>query len=71
MAIVRNIKNNHLYRYHGNDIYTNLHSGIKGEIKPERAKMLFKINLELTQLIAENPLIEEMITKLKLIADKP
>jgi hypothetical protein len=69
-AICRHIKTNKLYAYHGNDSYTNLHSGTSGIIKPEDAQRMFVINLEMTQLIAENPMIEEMITKLKLVLDK-
>ena len=66
MAIVRNIQTNDLYRYHGNDEYTNIRSGVRGEIKPELAQKIFKINLEATELIEQYPEIEKLINKLKL-----
>jgi hypothetical protein len=70
MAIVRHIKTNRLYRYHGKDLYTNLYSGVTGEIKPEDAKRMFRINLEATQLFEEYPIVEEMVRKLKLVFEK-
>lgn len=70
VAIVRHIKSDRLYRYLGNDEYVNLYTGQSGRIKPEDAQKMFVINLEMTQLISEYPLVEEMITKLKLIFDK-
>lgn len=70
IAIVRHIKTNKLYRYLGNDEYINLFTGKSGKVKPEDAQKMFIINLEMTQLISEYPMIEEMITRLKLIIDK-
>ena len=66
MAIVRNIKTNDLYRYLGNDNYINIRTNVSGEIKPEIAQKIFRINLEATQMFNENPQIEEMINKLNL-----
>lgn len=66
MAIVRNIKTNDLYRYIGNDQYTNIRTGVTGEIKPELAQKIFKINAEATDIFNEYPQIEEMINKLGL-----
>jgi hypothetical protein len=70
VAIVRHTKTNRLYRYIGDDTYVNLFTGVSGKIKPEDARKMFVINLEMTQLISEYPMIEEMITKLKLVLDK-
>lgn len=70
MAIVRHVSTNKLYRYNGNNNYTNLHSGNSGEIPPEQAQKIFKINVEATYLCNEYPLVEELITKLKLVCDK-
>lgn len=66
MAIIRNIQTNDLYRYHGNDEYTNIRTGKRGEIKPELAQKIFKINLEATELCEEYPEIENLINKLNL-----
>jgi hypothetical protein len=70
VAIVRHKSTNRLYRYIGDDTYVNLFTGVSGKIKPEDAQKMFVINLEMTQLISEYPMIEEMITKLKLVLDK-
>ena len=71
MAIVRHINTNKLYRYNGDNNYTNLHSGNSGEIPPEQAQKMFRINLEFTEILNQYPLVEEMITRLKLVCDKP
>ena len=68
--IVRHIKTNELYSYEGGNKFTNLrtqHSGIVGD---GTASKVFKINVEMTQLINEFPIIETMINKLNLIYDK-
>lgn len=70
MAIVRNIQNNQLYRYLGDNKYRNLMTGVSGEITEEVAQKIFKINLEMTQLCNEYPLVEEAIQRLQLKMDK-
>lgn len=70
MAIVRNIQNNNLYRYLGDNKYRNIMTGVEGEIDEAVAARIFKINLELTNLCENFPNIEIMINKLKLKLDK-
>ena len=70
MAIVRNIQNNHLYRYLGDNKYKNLITGVSGEITEEVARKIFKINLTMTELCNEFPIIEEAIQRLQLKMDK-
>lgn len=70
MAIVRNIQNNNLYRYLGDNKYRNIMTGVEGEIDEAVASRIFKINLELTDLCEKFPNIEIMINKLKLKSDK-
>jgi hypothetical protein len=70
MPVVRNIKTGHFYRYHGENIYTNLHTSVRGEIKESIAQNIFKINLEATELFAEYPLVEEMVRRLGLVLEK-
>ena len=70
MAICRNIQNNDLYRYLGNDEYKNLRTGNTGKIDPEMAKKVFKINLEATEIINENPIVEDLIKSLNLKFEK-
>ncbi len=66
VAVVRHIKTNTLYRFIGNDTYRILTTGKTGVIPSEQAQRIFKINLEMTQLIGEYPIVEELIQKLKL-----
>ena len=70
MAIVRNIQNNNLYRYLGDNKYRNIMTGVEGEIDEAVASRIFKINLKLTDLCENFPNIEIMINKLKLKSDK-
>ncbi len=66
MAIVRNIQTNDLYRYHGNDEYTNIRTGAKGVIGEELARKIFKINLGATELCEQYPNIEVLINKMNM-----
>mgnify|MGYP001613682923 FL=1 len=70
MAICRNIQNNDLYRYLGNDEYKNLRTGNTGKIDPETAKKVLKINIEATEMINENPIVEDLIKSLNLKFEK-
>jgi len=70
MAIVRNIQNNVLYRYLGENKYRNLITLEEGEVPEEKARELFKINIEATHILSEYPEIEKMINKLKLKIEK-
>lgn len=69
MAIVRHIKTDVLYRYLGDNKFRNLITGAEGFVKDEVAQKIFRINLEATELINENPIIEEMIKSLGLKFD--
>lgn len=69
MAIVRNIQNNDLYRYLGENKFRNLRTGKEGTVTDEMAKEIFKINLDATAIINENPIVETMIKQLNLKAD--
>ncbi len=70
MAIVRNIQNNVLYRYLGENKYRNLITLEEGEVLEEKARELFKINIEATHILSEYPEVEKMINKLKLKIEK-
>lgn len=70
MAIIRNIQTNDAYRYHGDNLYTNIRTGQQGEIDEETAKKIFKINLEATEIFNEYPIVEQMIKALNLKIDK-
>jgi hypothetical protein len=66
-AILRHQSTNKLYRHNQGDNYTNLHSGKSGDIPPEQAQRIFKINVEATALFNEYPALEHMVKRLKLI----
>lgn len=70
MAVVRNIQNNDLYRYLGNNVFRNIRTGVEGIVSEEKAKEVFKINLEATWMIEEYPQIEELISRMNLRIDK-
>lgn len=69
MAIVRNIENNDLYRYLGENKFRNIRTGKEGVVEEEQARKVFKINLEATQILNEYPEIEEMVKRLNLKFD--
>lgn len=66
MAIVRNIQTDDLYRYHGENEYTNIRTGKRGVIDEETAQKIFRINIQATAIFEEHPLLEEMIKTLNL-----
>jgi len=70
MAIIRNVQNNFLYRYLGENKYRNLTTLQEGEVPEEKAREIFKINIEATSIINEYPEVENMINKLQLKFEK-
>lgn len=66
MAIVRNKKNNFLYKYIGGNVFENIATGQSGKVSDEAAAKTFAINLDATELINEYPIIEELIRTLNL-----
>lgn len=67
--IVRNIQNNDAYAFLGGNRFINLRTGKEGEVNEEKAKDVFKFNIEATELINEFPIIETMIKQLNLKFD--
>jgi hypothetical protein len=65
-AIVRNIQNNDLYEYLGNNKFRNLRTLKEGNIDEETAQRIFNINMESTILISQYPMIKELINTLRL-----
>lgn len=68
-GIVRNIQNDDLYLYLGDNEFKNLRTGKKGVVSDEMAKKVFVINVEATLLYHENPLLEDFIHHLNLKFD--
>lgn len=70
MAVVRNKKTDDLYKFNGGNSFTNIRTGVTGEVSDEAARKTFAINLEATQLLSEYPLILDLIKTLNLKIDK-
>lgn len=68
--IVRNIQNNCLYSFLGGNTFLNLQTGKKGEVDEEKAKEVFRFNIEATEMINEYPIIELMIREIGLRYEK-
>lgn len=67
--VVRNINNDLLYFYLGNDEYENIITGIKGVVPEEKARKTFKFNIEITQMVFDNPSVTDLIRCLKMKLD--
>lgn len=68
--VVRNKKTNDLYFYLGENRFRNLRTGVEGVVSDDAARNTFVINLEATELINKNPIIENLIRSLNLKFDK-
>lgn len=69
-VVVRNLQNSFPYLYLGNDRWRNLATGREGVVPEDKASQVFKINLEVTQLVNEYPEIENLIHVLGLRIEK-
>ena len=69
MAVVRNIQNDDLYRYLGENRFVNLRTGNEGVVDDEKAREIFKINLDATGILNEYPEVENLIKALNLKYD--
>lgn len=67
--VCRNIQNNDAYEFLGGNRFRNLRTGKEGEVDENKAKDVFRFNIEATELINEYPIIEEMIKVLNLKFD--
>lgn len=68
--VCRNIQNNDLYFYLGENVFKNIRTGKSGTVDDETAKRVFKMNIEATEIINEFPNIEMLISKLNLKFEK-
>ena len=64
--VCRNIQNDELYFYEGENVFRNIRTGKSGVVDDETARKVFKMNIEATELINEYPIIETMIQQLNL-----
>lgn len=68
--IVRNIQNSDAYEFLGGNRFRNLRTGNEGEVSDEKAKELFKVNVEATEICNEYPIVFDLIKSLNLKIDK-
>jgi len=66
IPIVRNTGTGDLYEFLGGNKFRNLRTEKEGDVDEEKAKNVFKFNIEATELINEYPIIEIMIKQLNL-----
>lgn len=69
-AVVRNVQNNDLYVYLGEDKYRNIRTQKEGHVPPGTAEKILKINAEATFFINNCSTFEELITRLNLKIEK-
>jgi len=70
MAVVRNIENNDLYQYLGENKYRNLRTNVEGIVPENLAQRIFRVNLEATYFLHNSPGFSELINKLNLKFEK-
>lgn len=66
MVILSHKKTGIPYKHISDNTFANLHTGEQGEVSDELANKIFVINVPATAIITENPIIEKLISKLKL-----
>ena len=59
-------KNGTLYRHVEGNTFKNIISGVSGEVTDEKAREVFRINLDATSILNDNPNVERLIEVLKL-----
>lgn len=70
IPVVRNIDNNQLYLYLGNDNFQNIITGKTGVVGEEKANRVFKFSIEATEIINEYPAVKDLIKTFNLRVDK-
>jgi hypothetical protein len=64
--IVVHKSNGSIYRYNQDNNFTNIATGVSGNIDENKAKDVFKINLDLVEITSKFPMVEKLIETLKL-----
>ncbi len=65
-AIVRNVQNDDLYQYLGDNRFKNLRTLKEGKVTDEVAQKIFKINMDATIILSKYPNVYGLINKLGL-----
>lgn len=69
IPIVRNIGNNQLYKYLGNDVFENIVTGKSGTVGEDKASSVFRFNVEATLICDEFPEVLNLIKNVGLKVD--
>lgn len=64
--VVRNIQNDDLYIFLGGNKFRNMRTSNEGTVDDDTARKIFKVNVEMTQIFFEYPLVEEFIKRMNL-----
>jgi hypothetical protein len=64
--LVVNKKTGVLYRYEGNNLFTNLSTKKQGTLDDEKAKEIFNFPLELNLITLKYPNVEQLLIKAKM-----
>lgn len=67
--IVRNVKNNVLYISKGDNTFKNIITKVEGLIDGDKAKLIFSISLDATELLNKYPNIKTLIEECELRLD--
>lgn len=59
--VVRHIKTDTLYFYKGENIYKNILTGVEGVVSEDKARFVFLIDLNATELLNKYPNIIELM----------
>jgi len=64
--ICQHKKNKDMYRYEGDNKFTNMRTNQSGEVSDELANKIFIFCPEVSETIKDYPIVEEMISRLQL-----
>lgn len=67
--VVRHKRTKDIYFFNGGNSFTNIRTGISGEVSDSAATQTFRINPELSILLNEYPMITKLINKMDLITE--
>lgn len=70
MKVFDYINNNDLYENVSVGLWRNIRTGKEGEVDENKAKSIFTINKQATQLLSEYPVLRLAISKLNLKIEK-
>lgn len=58
-----------MYEYLGENKFRNIRTGVEGIVPDEKAREIFKFNVEASMIFHEYPIVKELIRKLNMQID--